>query len=109
MSSRFRDIFEARNREAGPEVEGAAPPSPAPPEPAPKAPKPAPSPKPAAEPRKRGRPSGKRSDGEHVQVTAYIRRETHKAVKLALLNEDRGQEFSELVQGLLAKWLKSRA
>ena len=57
---------------------------------------------------RRGRPTGKRSDGEHIQVTAYIRRETHHAVKVALLQGGKGKEFSELVQELLAKWLKSR-
>lgn len=55
-----------------------------------------------------GRPRGKRSDGDHVQVTAYIRRATHFGVKTALLREQNGQDFSGLVEELLAKWLKSR-
>jgi hypothetical protein len=55
-----------------------------------------------------GRPRGKRSDGDHVQVTAYIRRETHLDVKTALLREQQGRDFSELVEELLAKWLRSR-
>jgi hypothetical protein len=58
--------------------------------------------------RGRGRPPGKRSDPDFEQVTAYIRRHTHQGVKIALLQEGKGQEFSELVEGLLAKWLKSR-
>jgi hypothetical protein len=63
---------------------------------------------PAPEPTRRvGRPSGKRSDGEHVQVTAYIRRETHLAAKTFLLQEQKGRDFSELVEELLAKWLRS--
>ena len=58
--------------------------------------------------RGRGRPRGKRSDPDFEQVTAYIRKHTHQGVKIALLQESKGQEFSELVEGLLAKWLKSR-
>ena len=56
----------------------------------------------------KGRPRGKRSDPDFEQVTAYIRKHTHQGVKIALLQESKGQEFSELVEGLLAKWLNSR-
>lgn len=41
------------------------------------------------------------------QVTAYIRRDTHHAVKLALLKEGVNRQFSDLVQTLLAEWLAS--
>jgi hypothetical protein len=58
--------------------------------------------------KRRGRPSGKRSDPDYVQTTAYIRGETYKAVKIALIEEDEGREYSELVEELLANWLKSR-
>lgn len=58
--------------------------------------------------RRRGRPSGKRSDPDFVQTTAYIRGDTYKGVKIALIEEDEGREYSELVEELLAKWLKSR-
>ena len=60
---------------------------------------------------KRGRPKGKRSDSNYEQVTAYIRKSTHAAVKIELLkNSQKGakQEFSELIQELLEEWLKSR-
>lgn len=59
-------------------------------------------------PKRRGRPSGKRSDGEYVQTTAYIRRKTHRAVKVALVKDEGGPDYSELVEDLLDKWLKSR-
>ena len=59
--------------------------------------------------RGRGRPPGKRNDPDFEQVTAYIRRHTHQGVKIALLQEGKGQEFSELVEDLLAKWLKARS
>jgi len=52
------------------------------------------------------RPPGKRSDPEFQQVTAYIRKETHQAVKIELLKNGR-QKFSELVEGLLQQWLNA--
>lgn len=56
----------------------------------------------------RGRPTGKRSDPSFVQTTAYIRGETYKAVRIALIEEGHGREYSELVEELLSQWLKSR-
>ena len=58
--------------------------------------------------RTRGRPPGKRSNPDFEQVTAYIRKQTHQGVKIALLQEGNGQQFSELVESLLAKWLRTR-
>ena len=60
-----------------------------------------------AMPVRRGRPPGKRSSESHVQVTAYIRRATHRAVKMELLKKDDERDFSELVDELLEKWLNS--
>ena len=57
----------------------------------------------------KGRPPGKRSDPDFEQVTAYIRKHTHQGVKIALLQEGKGQEFSELVEGLLARWLEAHS
>ena len=58
-------------------------------------------------PARRVAPSaGKRSDAEYKQVSAYIRKDTHFKVKLALLQE--GREFSELVEELLSEWIASR-
>lgn len=89
-----------------------APPSPAPPvvqaaEPAPK-PKAKPRTQTPETSRPVGRPRGKRSDEDHVQVTAYIRRETHLEAKATLLRDQKGRDFSDLVEELVAKWLKSR-
>ena len=50
--------------------------------------------------------TGKRRDGAYKQVSAYIRKETHHQVKIALLQEER--EFSELVEELLSGWLEAR-
>ena len=108
MASKFQGILQkAKEREPEPADE-VPPPSPAlPSEPVVET---RPKPQGVSSPvkRPRGRPTGKRSDGEHTQVTAYIRAETHRDVKIALLQAGKGQEFSELVQELLTKWLKSR-
>jgi hypothetical protein len=58
--------------------------------------------------KRRGRPRGKRSDPYFEQTTAYIRKDTHREVKIALLQEGVGREYSELVEDLLSGWLKSR-
>ena len=57
---------------------------------------------------RRGRPSGKRSNPEYEQVTAYIRSETYAQTKIALLKEGKRRDFSGLVEELLGEWLKSR-
>lgn len=58
--------------------------------------------------KRRGRPKGKRSDPDFAQTTAYIRVETYKDVRIALLQEGEGREYSELVEVLLSDWLKKR-
>ncbi|WP_206107909.1 hypothetical protein [Paludisphaera rhizosphaerae] len=113
--SRHKGEDVAADEELAPDEKAAAP-SPAPL--APPTPEPVVEPQPrtkskprvqAAEaPRRVGRPPGKRSDENHVQVTAYIRRDTHFGVKQVLLAEQKGRDFSVLVEELLAKWLKSR-
>lgn len=60
------------------------------------------------ESRRRGRPSGKRSDPDYVGFTTYIRKGTHREVKIALLQEGEGRELSELVEELLSGWLKAK-
>lgn len=61
---------------------------------------------PATSERRRGRPRGKRSNPEYEQVTIYIRRDTHRDAKIALLKAGR-LEFSTLVEGLVAGWLQA--
>jgi hypothetical protein len=58
------------------------------------------------EPKRLGRPPGKRSDPEYQPVTAWIRKKTYQSVRERLLREGRG-EFSVLVETLLRDWLKS--
>jgi hypothetical protein len=96
MSSKFKGILDrAKEREPETMHEEQPSPSPAPP-------------KAGSSPKKRGRPSGKRSDTDYVQVTAYIQKDTHREVKIALLKAGGDKDFSELVDSLLAGWLKSR-
>lgn len=52
------------------------------------------------------RQRGKRSDPDFQQITAYIKKDTHRRVKIALLEEGEGREFSELVEVLLVEWLE---
>jgi hypothetical protein len=59
-----------------------------------------------SEPKRRGRPAGgKRNDPDFEQVTAYVRKDIHRRVKIALLQQGQKQEFSELVDDLLTQWL----
>jgi len=95
--SKFGDILKAKGR--GPDPEETTP-GPTPPAPAPAAP---PSPAP-----RKGRPPGKRSDPAYEQVTAYIPGELYRKVRIGLLEDAKGQEFSELVADLLSAWLAGR-
>ncbi len=58
--------------------------------------------------RRVGRPNAKRSDPDFVQTTAYIKKQTHRDVKISLLVEGQEREYSELIEDLLADWLKSK-
>lgn len=57
---------------------------------------------------KKGRPKGKRSNPDFEQVTAYIRSETYRQTKIALLQQKESRDFSELVEKLLAEWLSTQ-
>lgn len=110
MSS-FKNILKSHKEGQEHSVEELPPPSPALASAAPVAeaikPK-RPNDKPPELKKKRGRPSGKRSDSEFNQVTAYIRKDTHLGVQMLLLKDGKVRDFSELVEDLLAKWVKSR-
>jgi hypothetical protein len=56
----------------------------------------------------RKRSVGKRSDPAYQQITAYIKRTTHRNVKIKLLEEEQPKELSELIQELLSTWLAKR-
>jgi hypothetical protein len=56
--------------------------------------------------KQRGRPPAKRSDPNYLGFTTYIRRDTHLKAKIALLQEGKNRELSELVESLLVEWLE---
>lgn len=51
------------------------------------------------------RVSGKSSNPDYQPLTVYVRRDTHKKVKKALVDSE--QDFSGLIEGLLNSWLDS--
>ena len=63
----------------------------------------------AMEPKTVGRPkTGKRSNPDYRQVSAWVRRDTYKRVTDRLYVREDRREFSDLVQALLEAWLKQR-
>ena len=59
--------------------------------------------------RRIGRPPvGKKSDPNYTQVTAYVRRDLYRDVRIALLQDGSGEDFSELVDRLLEDWRRTR-
>ena len=60
------------------------------------------------EPVKKGRPKGKRSNPDFEQVTAYVRSSTYRQTKIALLQQEELEDFSELVEELLTEWLSTQ-
>lgn len=54
-----------------------------------------------------GRPTGKRTNPDYAQVTAYIPKSLHDDVKIALIKEG-GKEFSAIVEELLSEWMRSK-
>ena len=60
------------------------------------------------QPKKKGRPRGKRSNPDYEQVTAYIKKETYKNVKKRLLDDPEERDFSTLLEELLDRWQASK-
>ncbi|MUG92750.1 hypothetical protein F7734_09930 [Scytonema sp. UIC 10036] len=59
-----------------------------------------------AQPTKKTKPPGKRSHPDFEQVSAYIRKDTHKKVKMKLLSDGNNKDFSDLVEQLLSDWVQ---
>lgn len=51
---------------------------------------------------------GKRSHPDYTQAPAFVRKDTYKAVKIALLNDERGLDYSDLIEELLTAWLTNK-
>lgn len=56
----------------------------------------------------RGRPKGKRSNPSYEQVTAYIRKDTYRRTRVALLQTNDERDFSQLVEDLLCAYLRTQ-
>ncbi len=54
------------------------------------------------------RAAGKSSNPDYAQVLSYVRRDTHNAVKAALIFDPEKRNLSDLVEELLAGWLKNQ-
>ena len=100
--SKFESILSAK-REQGTKPKATAQKAPPPSEVVPEAEA---APRPVAA--KPGRPRAKRSDPNFVQTSPYIKKATLQAVKMQLLAEGQGREYSELVEELLSEWLNTR-
>lgn len=50
------------------------------------------------------KPLAKSADPDFIKFTTYIKKTTHRAVKMRMVGEQR--EMSDLVEDLLAGWLK---
>ncbi len=77
--------------------------------------KPVASPSPTAAPGKPALPaktekraSGKSSNSAFTQVLTYVKKDTHNAVKAALIYDPEKRDLSDLVEELLAAWLKKK-
>jgi len=53
------------------------------------------------------RPGGKSSNPEYTQVLSYVRKDTHNAVKAALIYDAEKRDLSDLVEELFNGWLKT--
>ena len=52
---------------------------------------------------------GKSSNPDYAQVLTYIRRDTHNAVRAALIFDEQKRDLSDLVEELLAGWIKNNS
>lgn len=66
----------------------------------------------SAEPAEPARPAranaGKSSNPAYKQISAYVRKETHRAALRRLLDEDGGRDLSDVIEELLAGWAAGR-
>jgi hypothetical protein len=51
---------------------------------------------------------GKKGHPDYNQVTIYLRKQTQNEAKIALLQARDERDFSELVEDLIANWLKQK-
>jgi hypothetical protein len=66
-------------------------------------------PREAAPSRGKGRPPGKRSDPDYQPTTVLLRKQTKKTASRLLEDADTGQDLSELIEQLLAEWIRQQS
>jgi hypothetical protein len=67
------------------------------------------SPKASSSMKNEKRTTGKSSNPDYTQVLTYVRRDTHNAVRAALIFDQEKRDLSDLVEELLAGWVKSNS
>ncbi|MDQ3062848.1 MAG: hypothetical protein M3R14_08315 [Acidobacteriota bacterium] len=65
--------------------------------------------KPALPEKTEKRASGKSSNADYTQVLTYIKKDTHNAVKVALIYDHEKRDLSDLVEELLSDWIKKNS
>jgi hypothetical protein len=55
--------------------------------------------------RRKRKKTGKRSNPDYEQASAYVRKKVYRRVKQALLAQEGKVEYSALVESLLVRWL----
>lgn len=53
--------------------------------------------------------TGKSSHPDYTQVLTYLRKDTHNAVRAALIFDETKRDLSDLVEELLAAWVKNNS
>lgn len=56
--------------------------------------------------RRRRQKTGKRSNPDYEQASAYVRRKVRRRVTLALAAQEQKVDYSQLVEALLVRWLE---
>jgi hypothetical protein len=59
--------------------------------------------------RGKGRPPGKRSDPDYQPTTVLLRKQTKKTASRLLEDANTGQDLSELIEQLLAEWIREQS
>lgn len=57
----------------------------------------------------KGAAKGKSSNSEYKQVLTYLKKDTHRRVRIALLDEAEKRDLSDLVEDLVYEWLNSKS
>jgi hypothetical protein len=61
---------------------------------------------PPSAPRRRRKKTGKRSNPEYEQASAYVRKKVRRRVTQALAAQEPRVDYSQLVEALLIRWLE---